>query len=526
MLFLWFYHACRRGMPRYMMVTDHINYLTFEDPGAVNTLRRALKLAQARDLYGAAEVAGVDVAHAAVVSEGLRRGMRFSIGAELDNDPRSRPDAQNIVEAMRPDGMIRSVHFLSIDHPEKGADFAWPFDNPEFESLFDHVGVERTWELYVDRLIDDITKLPGNIVGHFYVPATFGHWPSKEKLGAYEDRLLEACAARGMAVEINTRFLYRDHPDDQRKKYIDANMRLMRKAKAKHVGIAIGSDAHSPKDQANAFDVVLKMLDDTGINELVFPVNGRLARVALRATREHIERHAKKREPAQPGSSISGFGRAELGLPEQPEIVGSGRAQRDVGPKKRTTGPQRTTKTTAKESRASKGASKEKPAAKVKPVKDKPVKQKPAPKKAPPKPAKPAKPVKAAKRVAAKPAKPAAKKPPRAPAKPPLKTKPSGKAPAKKAPPKKPATHVKKAVAPSKKGVAKKVAAPAKKAAPKKVAPKKATPPPKQRAASKKPATLKKKPAAAAKHVPAKKPAAKKAAGKPTAKKKPPTKRR
>ena len=96
------------------MVADHVNYLTFEDPGAVNTVRRALKLAHAGDLLGAAETAGVDVMHAAVVSEGLRRGMRFSIGAEMDNDPRARPDAQNIVDAIRPDGIIRSVHFLPI----------------------------------------------------------------------------------------------------------------------------------------------------------------------------------------------------------------------------------------------------------------------------------------------------------------------------------------------------------------------------------------------------------------------------
>jgi len=34
MLFLWFYHACRRGYPRFLMVADHMNYLTFEDPAA------------------------------------------------------------------------------------------------------------------------------------------------------------------------------------------------------------------------------------------------------------------------------------------------------------------------------------------------------------------------------------------------------------------------------------------------------------------------------------------------------------
>ena len=62
MLFLWFFHACRRMSPRFLMVADHANYFTFEDPGAVATVRRALKLAQAGDLLGAAETAGVDIA--------------------------------------------------------------------------------------------------------------------------------------------------------------------------------------------------------------------------------------------------------------------------------------------------------------------------------------------------------------------------------------------------------------------------------------------------------------------------------
>ncbi|HZV76389.1 MAG TPA: hypothetical protein VFF63_01370 [Candidatus Babeliales bacterium] len=347
MLFLWFYHACRRASPRFLMVADHANYLTFEDPGAVNTVRRALKLAQAGDLLGAAETAGVDIAHAAVVSEGLRRGMRFSIGAEMDNDPRARPDAQNIIDAMRPDGIIRSVHFVPITHPEKGADWLWPFDNDEFSSLYETVEIDKLWELYIAKLLDDLEKLPAQIVGHFYAPATLGRWPAHKKLDDYEDRMLDVAHRRGLAVEVNTRFLYRDHPEDRKKKYLEANARLIRKARARGVGIAVGSDAHSPKDQGNGFDLVLKLLDEARINEVVFPVGGRLARVALRATREHLEAQAQaRRQPAAPGSSITGYGRAELGLPEQIEAAGlrAGRATRAAGPKKRASDSARTTK--------------------------------------------------------------------------------------------------------------------------------------------------------------------------------------
>ena len=282
MLFLWFFHACRRGFPRFMMVTDHMNYLTFEDPAAVNLVRRALKLAQAGDLYGAAETASVDVGHAAAVSDGLRRGMRFSIGAELDNDPRSRPDAQNIVDAMRPDAMLRSVHFITIDHPTSGPNFNWNFDNPEFAALYEHVGTARTWQLYMDALLKAVEELPGHIISHFYVPANFGHWPDRATLETYEDQIVAAAKAKGMAIEFNTRFLYRDHPPEEKQKYLEANKRLVRKCRDAGVPVAIGADAHSPKDQGGAFDVVLQVLDDLDINEIAFPVNGRMARVALR----------------------------------------------------------------------------------------------------------------------------------------------------------------------------------------------------------------------------------------------------
>jgi HisJ family histidinol phosphate phosphatase len=394
MLFLWFYHACQRGSPRFMMVSDHINYLTFEDPGAVNTVRRALKLAEAGDLYGAAETAGVDVAHAAIVSEGLRKGMRFSIGAEIDNDPRARPDAQNIVDAMKPDGMIRSVHFLTIEHPEKGADWPWPFDNPEFKELFAVVGTQKAWEMYVAKLIDDIEKLPGQIVAHIYAPAVFGNWPDMKRLEQYENRVLDACAARGFAIEINTRFIYRDNPAEQKQKYRDALLRLMKKAKNKGVGIAVGSDAHSPKDQGGAFEIILKLLDEAKINELVFPVAGRLARVALRATKEHLQKVMAREPASQPGSSISGYGRAELGLPERTEeeerIHRGGRVKKVKHPaaaSKRLAAPTRIAKKAPKPPRklVKAAAAKKKPVAKKvsRPVvkKAKPAAKKLAPKK-------------------------------------------------------------------------------------------------------------------------------------------------
>jgi hypothetical protein len=556
MLFLWFFHACRRGMPRFLMAADHVNYLTFEDPGAVNTVRRALKLAEAGDLHGAAEAAGVDPGHASVVSEALRRGMRFSLGAEVDNDPRARPDAQNIIDAMRPDGIIRCVSFLTIEHPEKGSDFSWSFDDEEFASLHESFGTERLWEQYVAKLLDDLEKLPSHVAGNFYMPARLGGWPAPERLEEYEDRLLAVCHARKLAVEINTRFLYRETSDEHKKAFLDANARLARKAQALGVGIAIGSDAHSPKDQGNHFDIVLRMLDDAEINELVFPVGGRLARVALRATQEHLEAHDRSREKNVPGSSISGFSRAELGLPEHIETP-KGR-----GAKKRAGGPARPTKRAAASGKSSskstskrsadssesstqakaalteleadataqapttakpvKPASKNKAAAKTSEAKAPAVKTAPPAKAAAVKAApvrKAAEKAKAPEKIKAVEKPKAAEKKPVAKAKP-EKSKPVKAAAAKTAPAKQPAT----AKAPARKTApapAKKAAkTPARATAVKKAAPKK----PAAKPAARVPARPAKTAAKAAKKTTAKKPS--KSAAAPSAKKRPAPKRR
>ena len=118
------------------MVADHANYLTFEDPGAVNTVRRALKLAQGR--RSARRRRDGRCGHRAC-GDRIRRDCATECASpsvpRSTTIPRARPDAQNIVEAMRPDGIIRSVYFVPIAHPEKGGDWLWPFDNEEFSGL-------------------------------------------------------------------------------------------------------------------------------------------------------------------------------------------------------------------------------------------------------------------------------------------------------------------------------------------------------------------------------------------------------
>jgi len=170
---------------------------------------------------------------------------------------------------------------------------------------------------------------------------------------------------------------------------------------------------------------VLKLLDEAKINELVFPVGGRLARVALRATKEHMQK-VMSREPAvQAGSSITGFSRAELGLPERDEA--EERALRGRKPRKtaaaakRVSPPARTTKRPVKPPRKMVAAKPAKPAKAAKLAKAAPKK------KAVKKPARPVKKTKVIKKPAPKIAKAAPKKKAAAKKPAPKKVAPKGK---------------------------------------------------------------------------------------------------
>lgn len=260
MLFLWFHHAASQGFPRSLTVSDHTNYLAPTDPTAVAEFRRALNCARDGDLKTAAQIAGVRVSQAATLAEGLRRGMQCSIGIEADNDPRNPAGLREIIEAIAPERIIRSVHFVSIAHPKTGAPWAWPFDNPAFADVFEHISAERLWQLYIDALVNDLRTLPSDIVGHFYVPSKFGHWPKRESLEEYEDRVLEVCCEKGIAIELNTRILYREKSLARRCDYLTANRRLIRKASRRSVAVVVGSDAHKPADQGKGFDIALELI--------------------------------------------------------------------------------------------------------------------------------------------------------------------------------------------------------------------------------------------------------------------------
>jgi HisJ family histidinol phosphate phosphatase len=261
-IFSWFCRAAGTGRVRTLVLTDHSNLATPQDPDAIARARQALALAAAGDAAGAAQTADVPFEEAATLSGAMRSGLRCLIGVEADNDPRDAQAAAEILSQWSPACVIRSVHFLELEHPDGGA-WLWPFDNPEFSSFYECYATGTLWRCYVDTLLRQIGELRTDVVGHFYVPAKFGHWPKLRELEEHEDRLIDACARRCIAIEFNTRALYRGRGEN-RETYLTHYRRLLRKSARAGVPIALGSDAHCPADQTNGFDLAMDVIAQVG----------------------------------------------------------------------------------------------------------------------------------------------------------------------------------------------------------------------------------------------------------------------
>jgi HisJ family histidinol phosphate phosphatase len=265
-IFSWFYRGTCNSRLRALVLTDHSNLATPQDPKAIATARRALSLASAGDVAGAARTADIPVAVASTVSRAMRGGLRCLIGVEADNDPRDAETAAEILTQWWPECVVRSVHFLEFEHPEGGS-WLWPFDNPEFSTFYECYGARATWRRYVETLLREIDGRRTDVVGHFYVPATFGHWPPLSELEEHEDRVIDACVRQSLAIEFNTRALYRG-PAENVAMYLAHYRRLLRKSAQASVPVALGSDAHSPADQTNGFDLAMNVIAEVGGIEL------------------------------------------------------------------------------------------------------------------------------------------------------------------------------------------------------------------------------------------------------------------
>lgn len=162
--------------------------------------------------------------------------LSIKFGLEADYHPGTEAYVREVIAAYPFDYVIGSVHYLG----------EWGFDNPDLAYRFEGKDLHEVYRQYYELIVKLAETGMYDIVGHPDVIKKFGHRPSRD-YEALERRALQAVAAAGMALDVNTSGLRRPA------KEIYPSLRILKSAREMGIDITFGSDAHDPKLVGESF---------------------------------------------------------------------------------------------------------------------------------------------------------------------------------------------------------------------------------------------------------------------------------
>ena len=116
-------------------------------------------------------------------------------------------------------------------------------------------GVGNVINHYYQNLLEAVEKLPGQVLCH--IDAVLRHHPRvllTDKHYKGIDALLDAVAAKSMAIEVNTSgYTTKNEPYP--------SLAILKKAIARNIPLVAGSDAHRPEDVGRYFDRLPKLME-------------------------------------------------------------------------------------------------------------------------------------------------------------------------------------------------------------------------------------------------------------------------
>lgn len=174
-------------------------------------------------------------------------GLSIKCGVEADFYPGTEDYVRDFLARGRFDYVIGSIHYIDD----------WPFDHPEHACRFEEVDLYETYARYYE-LVGRLARTGlYDILGHPDVVKKFGYRPSRDT-AVLERRALEAVAAAGMALDVNTSGLRRPARE------IYPSERLLRMAREMEIGITFGSDAHEPRHVGEDFARAVALVREAG----------------------------------------------------------------------------------------------------------------------------------------------------------------------------------------------------------------------------------------------------------------------
>ncbi len=175
------------------------------------------------------------------------------LGVEADFFPETAEQLGKLLRAHPFDYVIGSVHFLGDFKIDSSAS-DWQVLSPD--------ECNGKWSLYWQRIREMAESGTFDIAAHLDLPKKFGFRPTVDQ-SVEEGAALDAIAASGMSIEINTAGWYKPCEEAY------PSLNLLEEAHKRRIPLMINADAHSPLHLTRDFDGARALARRAHYTELV-----------------------------------------------------------------------------------------------------------------------------------------------------------------------------------------------------------------------------------------------------------------
>jgi histidinol-phosphatase (PHP family) len=179
-------------------------------------------------------------------------GPEVLLGIEADWLPDAVEKVERAISLHDFDLVLGSVHFLGD----------WAFDDPDLVARYDAWEPDVLWERYFDEVGKAAASGLYDVIAHPDLVKKFGSRPTADPRPWYEQTAL-ALAQAGCAVEVNTAGLRKPVGE------IYPSLDLLKACRRRGVAATTGSDAHSPGEVGEGFDLARELLLAAGYDSVV-----------------------------------------------------------------------------------------------------------------------------------------------------------------------------------------------------------------------------------------------------------------
>jgi histidinol-phosphatase (PHP family) len=182
---------------------------------------------------------------------GVFPDIMIRLGIEADYIPETARQLPSLLAAYPFDYVTGAVHFVD----------GWGFDDPRNLGGYEGRDLLSLWERYFELLGDAAESGLFDILAHPDLIKKFGFRPGEDVSHLYAT-CLDRVARSGIAVEVSTAGLRKPVGE------IYPSEDFLRLCREREIPVALGSDAHRPREVGQDFEQALRLLRRVGYEEI------------------------------------------------------------------------------------------------------------------------------------------------------------------------------------------------------------------------------------------------------------------